>query len=139
MSNPTNHNGHDLSERHTRRLLRKLRDVNLGAHRVAIRNGLTISFAGCLTLDAPVEQGVRYQLRSANGERQTLTLEAHGADIEVCLRSAESERRLLVPLSLDNQGRASSAAIAARLDVDECGRRACEHFLRRVVRGVYAA
>jgi hypothetical protein len=56
---------------------------------------------------------VRYRLRSANGESQTLTL--------------------------DSQGRTSSPTIAARMDVDEGTRRDCEHFLRRVVRGVFAA
>ena len=136
MSHP---NAHDLKPRETRLLLRKLRDVNLGAQRVAIRSGLSVAFAGCLTLDAPVEQGVRYRLRSADGESQTLTLEARGVDLEIRLRTADGERTLVAPLTMDAQGRTSSPTIAARMDVDEGTRRDCEHFLRRVVRGVFAA
>ena len=136
MSHPNNHN---LNPRETRLLLRKLRDVNLGAQRIAIRSGLTVAFGGCLTLDGPVEQGVRYRLRSADGEHHTLTLEARGVDLEIRLRTAEGERTLLAPLILDAQGRTSSPTIAARMDVDQGTRRDCEHFLRRVVRGVFAA
>ena len=36
-------------------------------------------------------------------------------------------------------GHAQAATIAARMDVDGGTRRDCEHFLRRVVRGVFAA
>ena len=78
-------------------------------------------------------------MRSANGESQTLTLEARGVDLEIRLRTADGERTLLAPLTLDSQGRTSSPTIAARMDVDEGTRRDCEHFLRRVVRGVFAA
>ena len=132
-------NDHDLKPRETRLLLRKLRDVNLGAQRVAIRPGLSVAFAGCLTLDAPVEQGVRYRLHSADGEHQTLTLEAHGMNLEIRLRTAAGERVLVAPLTLDAMGRTASPTIAARMDVDGGTRRDCEHFLRRVVRGVFAA
>ncbi len=125
--------------RATRRLLRKLRDVNLGAQRVAIRPDLTVSFAGCLTLDAPVEMGVRYLLRGKHDERQTLTLKADGIDLDICLQTDEGELHLCAPMGLDEKGRAVSEAISARISVEEGERRDYERFLRRVIRGVYAA
>ena len=44
-----------------------------------------------------------------------------------------------VELTLDESGRAAAHGLVARLDVNDSSARAYEHFLRRVVRGVYAA
>ena len=56
-----------LAPAEARRLLRRLRDLNLVAHEVAVDGGTTVTIDGCLSLDGPVEQGVRYRLRVADG------------------------------------------------------------------------
>jgi len=127
----------DWSPRHARCLLRKLRDLNLADARISIQAGVDVAIRGCLSLDAPVERGVRYRLQDQGGER-ILTLAMCEGGLEIQL-SGTGGRRLEIELFLDGAGRAAAPELGARLNVDENDPRAYEHFLRRVVRGVYAA
>lgn len=127
----------DWSPRHARGLLRKLRDLNLAVARVRIQDGVDVAIQGCLSLDAPVERGVLYRLHDGDCER-VLSLNMCEGGLEIRL-SGPGERRLEVGLTLDGAGRTASPELSARLDVEENDPRAYEHFLRRVVRGVYAA
>lgn len=127
----------DWSPRHARSLLRKLRDLNLVGSRVSIQPGVDVAIRGCLSLDSPVERGVRYRLQDHHGER-VLSLSICEGGLEIKL-SGPAERRLEIELTLDGSGRAAAPGLVARLDVEQSDPRAFEHFLRRVVRGVYAA
>ncbi|MEE8469133.1 MAG: hypothetical protein V3T22_11800 [Planctomycetota bacterium] len=127
----------DWNPRHARSLLRKLRDLNLAVSRVSIQAGVDVAIRGCLSLDALVERGVRYRLQDHHGER-VLSLSICEGGLEIKL-SGPTERRLEVELTLDGSGRTAAPGLVARLDVEQSDPRAFEHFLRRVVRGVYAA
>ena len=126
---------HDLTARDTRRLLSRLRDLNLAA-RLAVDEERQVALEGCSSLDTPVELGVCYRL-SEGGESATLRLMQEGTDLAVDLEGP-SPRHLDVELVLDEGGRAASQAISARVEL-EGDARGLEHFLRRVVRGLYAA
>ena len=67
----------------------------------------------------------------------TLRLTQAGTDLAVELEGP-SPRHLSVELALDERGRAASQVISARVAL-EGDARGLEHFLRRVVRGLYAA
>lgn len=125
-----------LTPRDTRRLLALLRDLNLAA-RLAIDEGRQVILEGCLTLDSPVELGVSYRVREGE-ERAVLHLVQEGADLAALLEGP-APRRLPLGLVLDESGRAASSTISARVDLDACDARTLEHFLRRIVRGLYAA
>ena len=127
----------DWSPRHARGLLRTLRDLNLAGSRVRIQDGMDVAIQGCLSLDSPVERGVRYRLRDSDGDRiLSLCMCEGGLEIQL---SGPVERRLEVGLTLDGSGRTAAPELSARLDAEQNDPRAFEHFLRRVVRGVYAA
>lgn len=128
--------GEDLPAREARRLLRQLRDLNLSTSlKVAENQSVTVD--GCLTLDSPVELGVSYRVREG-ASPAVLRLVQQNGDVMVRL-DGESPKALLLGLVLDEDGRAASSAILARVDLDLCDARALEHFLRRLVRGLYAA
>ena len=124
---------------HARSLLQRLRDLNLVSQTVRIYGDFTVSFQGCCSLDAPVEQGVQYRIKPANGEPQVLTMRGMGSCLEICIRGHGQERTVVVPLLVDQEGRALSPALSARLDPQSTNPRDFEHFMRRIVRGVLAA
>ena len=129
-----------------RALLRKLRDLNLSSGPVAVTRRACVSIAGCLSLDAPVEKGVRYRVDFADGTRHLLELAWN--DSTLTLASAEltpvlppdrlpPQKRLDVQITCDRRGRACAPALGARVDPESCDRRALEHFLRRVVKTLF--
>lgn len=126
----------DLPARDTRRLLRQLRDLNLSAI-LEVTEDRWVSVDGCLTLDSPPELGVSYRVREG-AVPAVLRLLPQGGDVVVCL-DGRRPRALHLGLVLDEDGRAASPAISARIDLDVCDARLLEHFLRRVVRSLYAA
>ena len=64
-----------LREHAARRLLRRLRDLNLGDGSVALKNGDKVRITGCSSLDHPVEGGVRYRLSFSSGETEVVELQ----------------------------------------------------------------
>ena len=125
----------------TRKLLRALRDVN-SAERFSVRSGYSVALAGCLSLDGPVEQGVRYRLKLPDGTLKLLSIEGNGSVLEIELRETgepAAERSHVAELLCDDDGRALAPSLRARWSQDDTGARGAEHFLRRVVRGLYAA
>jgi hypothetical protein len=129
---------------HARELLRRLRDRNLAARRVAVRADLCVSFAGCTSIDAPAEGGVRYRLGVEPARELELELElGSAADGGLAIRLREPGGRpsgpaLRVDLGLDAARRVVSRALGARIDVETAGERELDHFLRRVVRTAFA-
>lgn len=121
-----------------RRLLRRLRDLNL-ASRVAVRPGAFVRLKGCSSVDAPVESGVRYQLLDDQGHLSTLELTAGDGTVELRLADAYGERRIAAPCVHDGAGHGSLPTLAARWPVESTDPRAYARVLRRVVRGFYAA
>ncbi|HJO26960.1 MAG TPA: hypothetical protein QF730_06915 [Planctomycetota bacterium] len=129
-----------LSDFQARQLLRRLRDANLSGGAVAVSGGLTVALGGCLSLDGPVEQGVRYRLRLADGAERVLDLAWQEARLSVCLRlprSTQPEHQLALALDLDGEGRASSSLLAARMDPEANDPGEIDRFLRRLVRGIF--
>ncbi len=63
-----------LREQAARRLLRRLRDLNLGDGIVHLSDGQEVRITGCTSLDHPVERGVRYRLCFDDGRTEVVEL-----------------------------------------------------------------
>lgn len=125
---------------HTRDLLRALRDVN-SASRLSVRGDFRVSLEGCLSLDSPVEQGVRYRLRLADGSSRLLSIQPMEQALDIRLRDEagqDVERTHVAELVRSEEGDTVAPSLLARWSA-QGGSRPAEHFLRRVVRGIYAA
>lgn len=121
-----------------RTLLRRLRDLNLVSGPLALDGARSAELAGCLSLDAPVEQGVRYALVE-QGTRSVLELAWRAERFEIAIAGPGARpRRLALEASLDPQGRACVPFLRARVGPESRDRRELEHFLRRVVRTLCA-
>ncbi|MEW6074026.1 MAG: hypothetical protein AB1726_15700 [Planctomycetota bacterium] len=123
-----------------RELLRKLRDLDLHAPRLAVSGGRQVRIAGCLSLDSPIEGSVRYLVQVQDEPEHVLEIGWRDGclDVEVRLRGAETPcRRLRLPLQADPQGRAMLAQARARVHPASAAAREFEHFLRRVVRAAF--
>lgn len=122
-----------------RGLLRVLRDANLSVRDVAVDGGRSVSLVGCRSLDAPAEQGVRYGLLTDEGEEWVLELACAEGELVIAVHAGgETRRRIAVELGRDDAGRITAPRLAARIAAERPDRRAVEHLLRRVVRGVLA-
>lgn len=131
---------HNVAADRVRGLLRKLRDLNLSAETVAITHSSHVTIAGCLSLDAPAESGVRYRLFFSDGAQAVLELgsQASGLALSVNGRSTHvAERSLSVRLSCDREGRVCARELAARVSPETCDPRALARFLKRAVRTLY--
>jgi len=64
-----------LREQAARRLLRRIRDLNLGDGTVQLQDGQTVRITGCTSLDHPVERGVRYRISFSDGSTEFVELE----------------------------------------------------------------
>ena len=69
---------HQLREHAARRLLRRLRDLNLGDGSVPLKDGNKVRITGCASLDHPVEGGVRYRLNFSDGGAEIVEIQWHG-------------------------------------------------------------
>ena len=131
---------HSCSPRETRRILRSLRDLNLVGTRLEVRAGEAVSIHGCVSMDSPVEQGVRYKLRMSGGEDAVLRIRADENQLRLSLDGEDVETRELVTrLECRNGAIAECPELSARLEFEELKPRDLEHFLRRIVRGLLAA
>jgi len=130
------------SAEQARWLLRRFRDLNLGPCGIEVADLGRVVVAGCLSLDHPVESGVRYCLREKQGER-VLRIHWDGDRLVLQLSptgdmTVVAENELGVPLSCDGLGRLSAPRLGARLHLEQAGAVEIEHFLRRIVRAVYS-
>lgn len=124
----------ELTPSSARELLRRLRDLDLHAPHVRVRGDLAVSVDGCTSLDTPVEHGVRYRLVGSDGDAHVLSIRIDGPDLMLALDG----EHMCVALRVDDAGRAAARELSARL-AESDGARGVEHFLRRIVRGVFAA
>ncbi|MFT5285587.1 MAG: hypothetical protein ACI8TQ_001752 [Planctomycetota bacterium] len=123
-----------------RTLLRKLRDADLHKRHIAITGKMRVSIEGCLSLDSPVEQALRYLLRWPDGSEEVLWLAAEGQDLGVWLSDPYGKKmgqKHTIALFRDENGRATAPAWRARVDPKSAGTRELGHFLRRLVRGLF--
>lgn len=135
---------HNLNSGQARELLRQFRDLNLGPCGIEVAPDERVEVRGCLSLDHPVDRGVRYRIRAVDGSEQSLRIAWDGENLHLSLRNGlELEAPIALELSADLRcdrfGRVASARLNARLDPVAPQERELEHFLRRIVRAVYAA
>ncbi len=128
-----------LEAREARALLRALRDLNLGAARIELSPTERVEVEGCLSLDAPVERGVRYLLRREDGRGEVLAISLEEDRLSMRLEPADepcaAPRRVSsVRLTADPFGRLTIPGLGARLDLHRPTPRELERFLRRLVR-----
>jgi hypothetical protein len=135
-----------LTGEKARALLRKLRDLNLTSGPVAVGRRAWVELAGCLSLDAPVEKGVRYRVQLDDGTAGLLELAWNEGALSVAagelgpvlpLDRLAPMKRLDVPVICDRKGRACAQVLGARVDPESCDTRELEHFLRRVVKTMF--
>lgn len=116
-----------------RHLLRRLRDLNLQEERVGVNTDTIIRFQGCVSKDAPVENGVLYSL-SDGRERHLLELSWQGAGLEIRL-DGQARTTEFVSANQDQvQARELRTRLGAKPDAQDLRR-----LLRRVVRYAWAA
>lgn len=128
------------SPRETRRILRSLRDLNLGGTRLEVKGGESVRIRGCVSMDSPVEQGVRYRIELADHRDAVLAIRAQEDRLLLRLDGAGVQtRELVTPLECQGGEIAQCPALGARIDFRNTGARDIEHFLRRIVRGLLAA
>ena len=123
-------------------LLRKLRDADLRKPHIALAGSRRVSIEGCLSLDFPVEQALRYLLRFSDGTEEVLWLAAEGSELGVWTSDRQGQElsaRHQVAMTHDENGRALVPDWRARIDLETAGIRELSHFLRRLVRGVLEA
>ena len=130
-----------LDPRDARDLLRRLRDLNLGACGIEVSGEERVRLEGCLSLDAPVERGVRYRLVDAAGRPLVLDIAFREGRLRLALDPEEGARGVPreVDVLADRFGRLAVPELAARLDPESHPERGLERFLRRLVRGAFAS
>lgn len=131
-----------ISGEQARRLLQRFRDLNLGPCGIDVSRSARVTVAGCLSVDHPVEGGVRYRVQEAEGEEQVLAIHWEEGQLVLRLRSRSDNRALVqeeieVELGCDGLGRVAAPQLGARLHLDRTEPRDIEHFLRRIVRVMY--
>ena len=126
-----------ISPEQARRLLRRFRDLNLGPCGIEVSEQARVTVAGCLSLDHPVEGGVRYSLREEEGAERVLDIRWRKGRLALCLEP-DAEQCLDVELACDGLGRLAAPDLGARMHLERANPREIEHFLRRIVRAVYA-
>lgn len=128
-----------LPARRARTLLRKLRDLNLSAARIAVHPRLAVSIAGCASLDLPAETELRYRVRTPLCEDEELVIALEDGSLRLARWVAGGEQRMsrLVTLLGGSSGPATVPELGARMDPDTAGARETERFLRRLVRAVF--
>ena len=79
-----------LREHAARRLLRRLRDLNLGDGSVCLKDGSKVRITGCSSLDHPVEGGVRYRLNFGDGNADVVELQWQDGRLHTHLTRSDS-------------------------------------------------
>lgn len=131
-----------ISPEQCRVLLRRIRDLNLGHCGIDVAPGERVQVSGCISVDHPVELGVRYIVQGSDGVERILAIHCDDGHLRLHLRrdrrpDSPIVEELGVELGCDGLGRLSAPELAARIDLDASEAREVEHFLRRIVRAVY--
>jgi len=131
-----------LSGARARCLLRHLRDLNLTSERVEIGSEHTVYVEGCLSLDSPVERLLLYRLRTQEQGELSLAIRWDGDALQLSLAppaGGPAERERTVELFAQGARWVTAPELRARVEPESSEPRQLEHFMRRLVRGVYAA
>lgn len=133
--------GARLEPAQARELLRRLRDLNLSAL-VRVAGGRRVAIEGCLSLDHPIDEELRYALNVQGDSAHVLSIGWREGLLHVALSDSSTRDlsfSLAFPLWCDEAGRATAPELQARIDPESTDPREVEHFLRRVVRRAFAA
>jgi len=131
-----------LSGAQARCLLRHLRDLNLTSERVEIGSEHTVYVEGCLSLDSPIERMLLYRLRTPEEGELSLVIRWDGDALLLSLvppSGGPAERERKIALFSHDERWVTAPELRARVDPESNEPRQLEHFMRRLVRGVYAA
>jgi len=131
-----------ISAEQARVLLRRFRDLNLGPCGIDVSQEERVQVSGCISLDHPVERGVRYCVAGNDGVERVLAMYWDEGRLLLHLRrdrrpDSPVDEELFVDIACDGLGRLSSPELGARMSLEESDAREVEHFLRRIVRAVY--
>ena len=127
---------HHLSAESSRRILYKLRDLNLLAERMRLDDGRRVDMRGCLHPDAPVNGKVYYRLGMGESEEILLGIDIKDSRLHLTISTSETgtpSRSRYLPMTVDDAGRARSAQIATTLDPDSTDRIELQAFLQELV------
>jgi hypothetical protein len=125
-----------LSAEGSRRILYKLRDLNLLAERLHLADGRRVELRGCLHPDAPVNGHVHYRLGLTDQEEQLLGINIKDSRLHLTLGTSETgqpSRSRFLPISVDEEGRANCAQIQTTLDLNTAERPELQAFLQELV------
>ena len=132
-----------VNSEQVRLLLQRFRDLNLGPCGIDVAQGSRVVIEGCLSLDHPVELGVRYGVRDEAGRGRVLNIAWDQTQLDISLSDDDTPQARLVEhldvdLETDDHGRLAAPELGARLNLESSDARDVEHFLRRIVRAVYS-
>lgn len=125
-----------LSPEDSRRILYKLRDLNLLAERMRLDDGRRIDMRGCLHPDAPVNGKVYYRLDVGDQTNVILGIDIKDSRLHLTLSTSETgvpSRSRYLPMTMNQAGRARSAQIGTTLDPDSANRAELQAFLQELV------
>ena len=122
-----------LSAEASRRILYKLRDLNLSAERIRLEDGRRVDFKGCLDPDAPVRDQLYYRLVLDGEQERLLAITLERGRLCLALGRAEdedAERSRWLNLAACEDGRVSAPEIEASIDPETTSADEVEKFLR---------
>ncbi len=125
-----------LTAEDSRRILSKLRDLNLSAERLLLGDGRRVWFRGCLNPDQPTSKRIWYRLGLEDDSEHLLGIDLSEGRLRLSLgTSAElpSERSRYLNLCTDDEGRAVSPALEAGIDPNTADSDEVMGFLRELV------
>ncbi len=110
-----------LSAETSRRILYKLRDLNLSAERILLANGHRVDFRGCLDADAPVHGHLFYRLTLDGHEERLMAIALDRGRLHLALvryQDEASRRSRWLTLTSDEDGLVSAPQLGVSLDPD---------------------
>lgn len=125
-----------LSPEDSRRILYKLRDLNLLAERMRLDDGRRVEMRGCLHPDAPVNGKVYYRLGLGEKQEILLGIDIRNSRLHLTISTTKTgtpSRSRYLPMTMDVTGRARSAQIATTIDPDSTDRGELQDFLQELV------
>jgi len=123
-------NGTGSGDGDARHLLRKLRDLNLRASLRGTPGGSELRIEGCLSVDRPVEDSVRYLVR-VDGQPLELDIQLRDGSIELAFEGETLSTRH--PLARGDEGRIRIEGVG-ELSAHENRPEEIERFLLELVR-----